>query len=388
MIFSLDFFVTVAFVLIQWRVNVLLLRLARKRTSGPSRTAASTLIVALDLTLVAGFVASYSEVVSALGLAAAPAQALGAATLVYFAIAAAAISVHAAWSLISRQFLGAVDPRRRKVLQTVSNSLIAVPAAVLGYGAFIERFDFHVKEVDVPVPGLPADLEGLRILQLSDIHLSAFLSERDLERVIDSANETRAHIAVMTGDLISTTGDPLDACIRQIARLKSDTGIWGCLGNHERYAKVEDYTAQAAARLGVRFLRSQTEPLRFGNSVVNLAGIDYQPWSGRHNYLSGKRGLVRPGAVNVLLSHNPDVFPAAAHQGYNLLLAGHTHGGQISVEILDQAINPARFFTPYIYGLYRTPTASAYVTRGIGTIGLPVRIGAPPEISLLRLRKA
>ena len=95
-----------------------------------------------------------------------------------------------------------------------------------------------------------------------------------------------------------------------------------------------------------------------------------------------------PGAVNVLLSHNPDVFPVAAHQGYNLLLAGHTHGGQVSVEILDQDINPARFFTPFVYGLYRSGGAAAYVTRGIGTIGIPARIGAPPEISLLRLRKA
>src|ERR1017187_4567140 len=93
-------------------------------------------------------------------------------------------------------------------------------------------------------------------------------------------------------------------------------------------------------------------------------------------------------ATNVLLQHNPDVFPAAARQGYNLLLAGHTHGGQVTVEILDQSINPARFFTPYVYGLYRKRNPAAYVTRGIGTIGIPARIGAPPEISLLRLRKA
>ena len=95
-----------------------------------------------------------------------------------------------------------------------------------------------------------------------------------------------------------------------------------------------------------------------------------------------------PAALNVLLSHNPDVFPVAARQGYNLMLAGHTHGGQVTVEILDQSVNPARFFTPYVYGLYRSGAAAAYVTRGIGTIGVPVRFGAPPEISLLRLRKA
>jgi predicted MPP superfamily phosphohydrolase len=89
-----------------------------------------------------------------------------------------------------------------------------------------------------------------------------------------------------------------------------------------------------------------------------------------------------------LLSHNPDVFPVAAAQGYHLMLAGHTHGGQVTIEILDQGINPARFFTPYVKGLYRLEPAVGYVTRGIGTIGIPARIGAPPEITLLRLRKA
>jgi predicted MPP superfamily phosphohydrolase len=245
-----------------------------------------------------------------------------------------------------------------------------------------------VREIDVPVAGLPPDLEGLRILQLSDIHLSAFLSEAQLAKVVDAALELRPHVAVVTGDLISAKGDPLDACIRQVARLKADAGIFGCLGNHERFAGAEDYTAQAAARRGIRFLRSESQPLRFGGSTLNLVGVDYQAFAQKKQYLRSAASLVSPGAYNVLLSHNPDVFPTAARQGYNLLLAGHTHGGQVSVEILEQSINPARFITPFVYGLYRTETSAAYVTRGIGTIGIPARIGAPPEISVLRLRKA
>ena len=98
--------------------------------------------------------------------------------------------------------------------------------------------------------------------------------------------------------------------------------------------------------------------------------------------------MVLPGAYNILLSHNPDVFPVAADKGYDLTLAGHTHGGQVNVEILDQSINAARFFTPYVYGLYRRGAAAEYVTRGVGTISIPARIGAPPEIALVRLRKA
>jgi predicted MPP superfamily phosphohydrolase len=96
--------------------------------------------------------------------------------------------------------------------------------------------------------------------------------------------------------------------------------------------------------------------------------------------------------MNMLLSHNPDVFPIAAAQGYDLTVSGHTHGGQVNVEILSRDINPARFLTPYVYGAYDWAEggrrAAAYVSRGIGTIGIPARVGAPPEISVLRLRKA
>jgi predicted MPP superfamily phosphohydrolase len=110
----------------------------------------------------------------------------------------------------------------------------------------------------------------------------------------------------------------------------------------------------------------------------------------RPDYLSGAERLTAPGALNVLLSHNPDVFPAAAAKGYDVTLSGHTHGGQITVEILHPWGNMARFFTPYVYGLYHLKQSGpvAYVTRGIGTIGIPARIGAPPEIALLRLKKA
>jgi hypothetical protein len=233
-------------------------------------------------------------------------------------------------------------------------------------------------------------LQGLRILQLADIHLGPYLSERDLARVIDESLNLRPHLAVVTGDLISMSGDPLDACLRQLARLRPEAGILGCMGNHEVYARVQRYTAREGVRLGIDFLRGAARPLRFGASTLNVAGVDYQSVSNRESYLLGAERLIAPGAVNVLLSHNPDVFPVAARQGYDFTIAGHTHGGQITVEILHHNLNVARFITPYVYGRYSLPRqsgapASIYVSRGIGTIGIPVRIGAAPEISLLRL---
>ena len=385
---ALNLVVTFVFVSVQWRIAVILLRASGRLFSGGARTAARGAVFLFDALLLAGYSFTFSELVPRLGIPGQVALIMGAGILAYLITATAALAVYLAFKAIGKQLGAAVNPGRRRALNVAGNVLMAAPFAVMGYGAVVERLDFRVRELDVPLPGLPLDLDGLRILQLSDIHLSAFLHESELAKAIDMALDLRPHLTVVTGDLISSRGDPLDACIRQLARVKSDAGTFACMGNHERYARAERYAAEAGARAGIRFLRGEAQTLRFGNSVLNLAGVDYQSLADRGHYLRGAERLVVPGALNVLLSHNPDVFPVAAQQGYNLLLAGHTHGGQVTVEILDQSINPARFFTPYVYGLFRAGRSAAYVTRGIGTIGIPARIGAPPEISILRLRKA
>ena len=271
---------------------------------------------------------------------------------------------------------------RRKFLRAAGAALVAGPVAATGFGILM-RNRIRISEMKIPIPNLPKDLDGLRIVQVTDVHLSPFLSESEFARAIDMANETRAHIALMTGDLISRVGDPLDACLKHLARLRADAGVIGCLGNHEIYTKTEDYVTLQAARAGIKFLRFESKVLQFGNAEINFAGVDYQNY--QKDYLVGAEQLVKPGAFNVMLSHNPDVFPVAASQGYDLTIAGHTHGGQVNFEILHQNMNIARYYTPYVRGLYREGISSIYVSSGIGTIGVPVRIGAPPEISLLQL---
>lgn len=385
---SIDILVAITFVLVQGRITQLLARSAARRYSGHRFAAALVGIAAFNGLLVLGYILSFSVVFSGSRFPRLTGTYLAAGALFYLLLASAILILHGILGLLRKPLEAAADPGRRRVLATAGKAALATPFAVLGYGSLIERTDFHTREVDIAIADLPHDLEGLRIVQLSDIHLSAFLTERQLAGVIDSANELRPHIVAVTGDLISTHGDPIDAAIRQLARLKADSGIIGCMGNHDAYAGVTDYIEHSAGRLGMRFLRGTSETLQFGSAKLNFAGQDYEPKSKKPNYLAGAERLIQPGAVNILLQHNPDVFPTAARQGYNLLLAGHTHGGQVTVEILDRAISPAFFFTPFVYGLYRSGAASAYVTRGIGTIGIPARIGAPPELTLLRLRKA
>ncbi|MBI2688664.1 MAG: metallophosphoesterase [Acidobacteria bacterium] len=275
------------------------------------------------------------------------------------------------------------DLGRRGLLQAAQAAVVAAPALALGYGTLYERRRLTPLEVNLSIPGLPKDLDGLRIAQLSDIHMSSFLSAEDLSAAVDMANGFRPHLAVVTGDLITRDGDPLDACLRELRRLKADSGLYGCLGNHEIYAGCEDYTAGQAAKFGLKFLRGEARTLRFGQARLRLAGVDYQKM--HSPYLIGAQALQEPGAFQLLLSHNPDVFDTAVSQGWNLTLAGHTHGGQVTVEYLNQHLNFARFFTPYVYGHYEKENSHIFVTRGIGTVGVPVRIGAAPEVALVRL---
>ena len=315
------------------------------------------------------------------------------------------------------------DPSRRYFFRTASALAGAVPFLSVVYGFAAERLDYRVRRVEIPTAKLPPALDGLKIVQLSDIHLSGSMSRADVRRAVDMANELGADLAVVTGDFITGAADPLVDCIDEIRQLRAPLGVFGCNGNHEIYARAEDAAQELFAQAGMKLLRHENVQLAFRGAQFNLLGVDYQ----RERALSGQRlqmlpdlaALVRRDMPNILLSHNPNTFNRAAELGIELSLAGHTHGGQVQVEILDHRFSPARFITDYIAGAYfrplsmpatnlralkeatysassQAPTSShaqpplsvLYVNRGLGTVGAAVRLGVPPEITLLTLRSA
>jgi predicted MPP superfamily phosphohydrolase len=318
------------------------------------------------------------------------------------------------------------DPGRRYFFRAATAAAGAAPflGAVYGYAA--ERLNYQIRRVEIPLSNLNPALDGLSIVQISDIHLSGYMPRAQVRRAVEMANELGAHLAVVTGDFITSAGDPLPDCIEEIRQLRAPLGIWGCNGNHEIYARVEDLAQSLFARADMKLLRGENAQLTFRGAQFNLMGVDYQRerTSAGHKKqtLTDVEQLVRRDMPNILLSHNPNSFPRAAELGIDLSLAGHTHGGQIQVEILDHRLSPARFITDYIAGLYQRPLfapsidtprysqvdgyseaprvsrfpavanptgmASLYVNRGLGTVGAPVRIGVPPEITLIVLRRA
>lgn len=297
-----------------------------------------------------------------------------------------------------------VNPQRRYFLRAATYAAGALPMAGTLYGFVVERFDFKVFRVDVPIPGLPPGMDGLRILQLSDIHASNYMPVSQVRRVVDKALQLNGDVVMITGDLLTGRGDPLADCAAELGRLRAPLGVWGCNGNHEIYTDTEDEATQLFRQHGMTMLRQHNALLEWHGAKFNLIGVDYQRqhWFNSNNspMLEGVESLVRQEMPNILLSHNPNAFPRATELGIDLTLAGHTHGGQVQVEILDHHISPARFITRYIAGLYRRPMtgeagavfrnryASVYVSRGLGTIGTPLRLGVPPEITLLTLRRS
>ncbi len=296
----------------------------------------------------------------------------------WWAITAIAAAVWLWCRLPVRRF----SPGRRQVLRTSLTALAAAPAVALCTGVIIRK-DLIVREIPLKFANLPKDLQGLRLVQISDIHMGSFYTAADLARAVDAANGLRADLMLVTGDLITDRNDPLDRCLLELKRLRAVSGVWGCLGNHEMHANVERYTTRKAAEIGIRFLRRQVEMLRFGGAKLNLVGVDHQRRD--HPYLQNVEELVVPGTFNVLLSHNPDVFPVAAKQGFDLTISGHTHGGQINMDVLGHNINITDLVTPFTKGAYHIDRSSLYVNSGLGTIGVPVRLGAPPEVTLITL---
>src|SRR3989440_2032492 len=315
------------------------------------------------------------------------------------------------------------DPGRRYFFRAATAAAGAAPFLGAMYGFAAERLNYQVRRVEIPLPNLPPALDGMQIVQISDIHLSSYMSRAQVRRAVDMANDLGADLAVVTGDLVTGAGDPIADCVDEIRQLSTPLGTWGCNGNHEIYAHAEDIAAYLYAQAGMKMLRHENAQITFKGASVNLIGVDYQrernPRGQRQQTLARVEPLVRRDMPNIHLSHNPNTFNRAAELGIELSLAGHTHGGQIQVEILDHRLSPARFITDYIAGLYQrllfapasneraasnasvtrafspslfaspsSPMAHIYVNRGLGTVGAPIRLGVPPEISLIVLRRA
>jgi uncharacterized protein len=288
---------------------------------------------------------------------------------------------------------GPPSPSRRQFLERTAVAVSAAPFAAGAYGLFYGRLNLEITNRRIRVRRLPKSFDGFRIAQLSDLHIGPFMTETQIRRYVAITNELKPDLIVLTGDYVTWKPAPQEAIVSALAGLEAPFGVFGCLGNHEIWAGVEDSITRLFSAQGIRMLRRESTPIQLDEETLNLIGVDFQSARrmGRHGeglvrrYLEGVEQLLLPDTMNILLSHNPNTFDRAAELGIDLSLAGHTHGGQISLEFIHPDLTPSRLITRYTKGWFRKGQAQLYVNRGIGTILAPIRLGAPPEITLLEL---
>lgn len=285
------------------------------------------------------------------------------------------------------------SPARRVFLERTANVVTAAPFVAGAYGLLYGRLNLETTVQKIPLARLPKAFDGFRIAQLSDLHIGPFMPQEQIRKYAEMTNALKPDLIVLTGDFVTFDPQTQFAVVDALAGLQAPFGVFGCLGNHDAWSGVQSSITELFRQRGIRILRSEAVAIRIQNDAVNLIGTDFQsarrfgPSEAVANLLGNVVPLIDRERVNILLSHNPDTFDRAAELGIDLSMAGHTHGGQAALEFISPEIAPSRLVTPYVAGWFRKPGGQLYVNRGIGTIGVPIRIGAPPEITVYQLAR-
>lgn len=265
-------------------------------------------------------------------------------------------------------------------------SAVAVPAMALlvtFFGYLNARRRARVRAVDIPIEGLPAELHGFRIVQITDVHVGATIKRGYVERIVEAVNELEADLVAVTGDIVDGSVGRLSLHTEPLGKLTARHGAFFVTGNHEYYSGAHAWIDEMR-RLGLSVLLNEHVVLDHDGVDLVIAGVTdlsahhFDP-SHRSDPVAAVAGAPED-SIKVLLAHQPRTALAASKAGYHLQLSGHTHGGQFFP--WNYAV---KLFEPFSTGLYKLGELSLYVSRGTGYWGPPKRLGAPSEITHLRL---
>ncbi|HRI03496.1 MAG TPA: metallophosphoesterase [Pyrinomonadaceae bacterium] len=246
--------------------------------------------------------------------------------------------------------------------------------------AMDEANSLSLERVEIRLNRLPPKLDGFKIIQLSDTHHSPFTGLEHIERAVKIANRLRPDMFLLTGDYVSHDREYIAPVAAALGRLKSRYGTYACLGNHDHWTDAELVTELFRGE-GINVLVNQGFRFETRRGSFWIAGVD-DYMVGKTDVPASLRGSF-PDEMKLLLAHNPIIFREAARYGVDLTLSGHTHGGQIKLRDDEKRILPQRKLKA---GLHTRRNSQIYITRGIGTVVVPMRYQCPPEISLLELR--
>ncbi len=293
---------------------------------------------------------------------------------------------------------------RSQFLSRLALGLGAVPLLALIWGMVRGKTDYQVRRVVLRYPNLPAEFDGFKVLQISDLHTGSFESTEPLRRAVALINAQKADLIVMTGDLVNDRAPEVEPHIPALAGIRSDLPIFSILGNHDYgdyvqwpslEAKRENLQrlARNHAKIGWRLLLDESHTIRRGAAELAILGV--QNWSShpnfpKHGNLTQAHAGSGSAPFKILLSHDPSHWTAQVldYKDIDLTLSGHTHGMQFGVNLPGLKWSPVQYSYPQWAGLYEQGRQKLYVNVGLGYLGVSMRVGFLPEITVLELRRA
>jgi predicted MPP superfamily phosphohydrolase len=287
------------------------------------------------------------------------------------------------------RFVGenAADPSRRQMIaRSIAIVVATAGAGFSGLGIFTALSRVQTKRVRVPIADLPEALHGMKIVQLTDVHVGPTIGKDFIEELVARTRELEPDLIAITGDLVDGSVAELGALVEPLREMRARHGVFFVTGNHEYYSGVDEWIAHLSS-LGVRVLRNERVEIEHDGAHLDVAGVD--DWEAGQFGNGHGRDLARamrgkdPDRKVLLLAHQPKQVAEAAEHGVALQISGHTHGGQIFP--FNYLV---RLQQPYVAGLHRLASTHLYVSKGTGYWGPPMRLGIPAEITLLELARA
>ncbi len=295
---------------------------------------------------------------------------------------------------------GGTQVTRSKFLSQVGLLVAAVPFAALIGGIVKGRFNFKVEHLKLHFPDLPKSFIGLKIVQISDLHIGSFKGlEHQVEEAISIVNAQEADYLLFTGDLVNTFYEELEGgWLEILSKLKAKLGKYSILGNHD-YGRYYDWASEkdrldnfhkiinAQSKIGFQLLKNESVKICRGDDAIALIGVEnwgHRPFPQLADYDKASKN-VTDIPFKILMSHDPTHWDAKilGKTDVRLTLSGHTHGMQFGVKLGNRRYSPISLRYPRWGGLYREGRQYLYVNRGLGFIGYPGRVGMPPEITVI-----
>ena len=280
---------------------------------------------------------------------------------------------------------------RRQFLARATYAYGAIGVGFSAYGIWSAERLPSITRRTLVFPDLPPALNGLRIAHLSDVHAGIHMSEEKMREIVKQTNALGADLIVQTGDMIDISQSFIPDYVRAFRDLQAPLGVVTVLGNHDRYTG-QDAVIRGVKDAGQVFVKNGVHVIERGGAALALVGIDDpHAWRADDPQDDDIDAALRltpsaKDAFRILLAHRPGSFDGAAPRGIPLTLAGHIHGGQFYLPVIGWS--PGRLITKYVMGHFTQGSSQLYVSRGIGVVGVPLRVFVPPEIALFELRRA